>query len=196
MALCDWSNLQQRRRNLARKHCSPREFSSHHQKVSDAACLAMQECMDRLQEKLIPGKAYHLKPLLMQTCSNMFSQYMCTTRFDYDDTSFLKVVKCFDEIFWEINQGYAVDFLPWLSPFYTKHMHKLSSWSEEIRVFIMERIINVRDSFVDEDSEETGKEKKLKSYFIIICFDKSNCIIIKMRANHLLFRGLALTIIN
>lgn len=116
----------------------------------------MEECMERLRAMIIPGEAFHLKPMLMQTCFQFFSEYMCSTRFDYDDESFLRTVRRFDEIFWEINQGYAVDFLPWLSPFYKKHMRNLAIWSEEIRVFIMERIINARVSIVDEDSEETG----------------------------------------
>lgn len=106
----------------------------------------------------------------MQTCSNMFSQYMCSTRFDYDDESFLKTVRRFDEIFWEINQGYAVDFLPWLSPFYKKHMRNLSSWSEEIRVFIMNRIINVRDPIVDEDSEETGNNFEIPIKYNLVYY--------------------------
>lgn len=64
------------------------------------------------------------------------------------------MVNCFDEIFWEINQGYAVDFLPWLSPFYTAHMKKLEFWAKEIRTFILDRIIDVREHELDEGDEE------------------------------------------
>lgn len=64
------------------------------------------------------------------------------------------MVSCFDEIFWEINQGYAVDFLPWLLPFYTNHMRKLENWAKQIRTFILERIIDVRELQLDEDEDE------------------------------------------
>lgn len=157
MALCDWSTLQQKRRNLARKHCSPRDASSYHQKMSDVGCMEMTELLGYLEKTIVLGQECNLKPVLMQTCANMFTQYMCTRRFEYEDEHFISMVRCFDEIFWEINQGYAVDFLPWLAPFYTRHMNKLSSWSTEIRQFIMERIINDREQN-NIDVEETEKD--------------------------------------
>lgn len=64
------------------------------------------------------------------------------------------MVYCFDEIFWEINQGYAVDFFPWLQPFYSGHMRKLESWAKQIRTFILERIIEVREHQLEEGSED------------------------------------------
>jgi cytochrome P450 family 307 subfamily A len=154
LALCDWSNLQQKRRNLARKHCSPRDASSFHQKMSDVGSFEMQELMDHLTVVNTPDKDFHLKPLIMQTAANMFSQYMCSLRFDYEDKEFQTLVRSFDEIFWEINQGYAVDFLPWLAPFYTKHMSKLASWSGYIREFIMTRIIEQRERTMEVDEPE------------------------------------------
>lgn len=79
----------------------------------------------------------------------MFTQYMCSARFDYEDQEFRNVVRTFDKIFWEINQGYAVDFLPWLFPFYTLHLNKLSSWSTYIRKFILTRIIKTHHATLD-----------------------------------------------
>ena len=67
---------------------------------------------------------------------------MCSTSFRYDDIDFKKVVRTFDEIFWEINQGYAVDFLPWLLPIYSQHMKKLGDWASSVRQFILARIID------------------------------------------------------
>jgi cytochrome P450 family 307 subfamily A len=82
-----------------------------------------------------------LKTIVMTACANMFTRYMCTVRFDYDCKEYQNVIRYYDEIFWDINQGYAVDFLPWLSPFYTRHMNKLTFWATEIRKFIMENVI-------------------------------------------------------
>ncbi|KAM7360992.1 cytochrome P450 307a1-like [Cochliomyia hominivorax] len=155
LALCDWSQLQQKRRNLARKHCSPRDATSFYQKISDVGCHEMQEFLGRLSTVVgNQGAKIALKPLVQQTCANMFTQYMCSVRFDYDDEEFQTIVRCFDEIFWEINQGYALDFLPWLSPFYTKHMKKIVHWSETIRKFILEHIINDRERNMDDETTE------------------------------------------
>jgi cytochrome P450 family 307 subfamily A len=78
---------------------------------------------------------------------------MCSTRFDYDDKGFKHIVRNFDEIFWEINQGYAVDFLPWLSPFYHLHMQKLESWSGFIREYLMEKVIDAREDKLNTQAE-------------------------------------------
>lgn len=144
MALCDWSPLQQKRRNLARKHCSPRDTSLQYAKMSEVGCNEMTEFMSRIAKCVTPGKDFHLKSIISQTCFNMFSKYMCSTRFDYDDAAFQQVVHYFDDIFWEINQGYAVDFLPVLAPLYKTHLNRLASWSTTIRSFILSRIIEER----------------------------------------------------
>lgn len=154
LALCDWSHLQQKRRNLARKHCSPRDTSSYYAKMSEVGCNEMEEFMNKIAGCVKPGQDFHLKAIINQTCFNMFSQYMCTARFDYDDVAFQDIVRCFDDIFWEINQGYAVDFLPWLAPFYKNHLKRLASWSSSIRSFILGRIIEQHERILNLDEPE------------------------------------------
>ena len=122
--------------------------------MSEVGCLEMQEFMNEIKLKVTPGKDYYIKPLIQQTCANMFSQYMCSTRFQYDDTDFKNISKCFDDIFWEINQGYAVDFLPFLAPLYNSHMNKIIEWSTEIRRFILDRIVGDRELYLDTDEPE------------------------------------------
>ncbi|XP_055322568.1 cytochrome P450 307a1-like [Sitodiplosis mosellana] len=164
LALCDWSPLQQKRRNLARKHCSPRDTSSYYAKMSDVGCNEMNFFMNKIGDCVKPGQDFHLKSIINQTCFNMFSQYMCTTRFDYDDTAFQGIVRHFDEIFWEINQGYAVDFLPWLAPFYKGHLNRLASWSTNIRSFILSHIIEQRERSLNlEEPERDFTDALLKS---------------------------------
>lgn len=127
--------------------------------MSEVGCNEMTEFMNRIDACVPPGKDYHIKSIISQTCFNMFSQYMCTTRFDYDDTSMHEVVRYFDNIFWEINQGYAVDFLPVLAPLYRTHLDRLSSWSVTIRNFILKRIIekrmNLSEKRLNVDETET-----------------------------------------
>lgn len=140
LALCDWSSLQKTRRSIARTYCSPRFTSIHYDLVNSVGCAEMTDMLEELST--VPANTeYEIKPLVLAACANMFTQYMCSARFTYSDPGFRKTVRYFDEIFWEINQGYAVDFLPWLEPFYARHMRKLSHWSHDIRQFILSRII-------------------------------------------------------
>ncbi|XP_043067847.1 cytochrome P450 307a1 [Drosophila bipectinata] len=153
LALCDWSQLQQRRRNLARRHCSPRESSSYFSKMSEIGCTEIDNLIKQL--KIISfEKSYDIKHLILKASANMFCQYMCSTRFNYKDKEFQKIVEYFDEIFWEINQGYSLDFLPWLKPFYSCHTKKIMHWSTTIRKFILDRIINQREKRVDLDEPD------------------------------------------
>lgn len=123
--------------------------------MNDVGCSELDLFMARLQTIVKPeGQEIQLKPLIMETCANLFSMYMCSTRYDFTDSRFKSMVRNFDEIFWEINQGYAVDFLPWLSPFYTSHMKKLESWSKTIREYILERVIDDRAEKLHEKSED------------------------------------------
>lgn len=92
-----------------------------------------------------------MKAMVLAACANMFSQYMCSLRFPYTLKPFQNVCRHYDDIFWEINQGYAVDFLPWLSPLYSRHMNKLTWWADEIRKFIMEHIVDVHLKTINYD---------------------------------------------
>ena len=124
--------------------------------MNDVGCLEMDECMRRMKSMVVKpqGGEIQLKPMIMETCANLFLLYMCSIRFDYEDVAFKNMVRCFDEIFWEINQGYAVDFLPWLSPFYSSHMKKVESWAKSIRKYILEKVIDSRAEKLQQHSED------------------------------------------
>ncbi|XP_065339920.1 cytochrome P450 307a1-like [Cloeon dipterum] len=141
LALCDWSELQKTRRKIARFYCSPRLSSLQFQQMSAVAEVETQRLITRISAHG-SANALHVKPLIQATCANMFTSYMCTTTFSYDDPAFREFVHSYDEIFWDINQGYAVDFLPWLLPIYQGHMKKLRNWAQSIRQFILTRVIN------------------------------------------------------
>nr|XP_023024245.1 cytochrome P450 307a1-like [Leptinotarsa decemlineata] len=151
LALCDWSDLQKKRRSIARSYCDPKCTSLKFDNANVVAINEMDLFMNELQ-KLPMNEPVDLKTVVLQACANMFTQYMCSTRFSYQDEDFRRAVRHFDEIFWEINQGYAVDFMPWLKPFYEGHMKKLSFWAQEIRTFILERIIDSHKRTIDYNS--------------------------------------------
>ncbi|KAL1130137.1 hypothetical protein AAG570_013075 [Ranatra chinensis] len=147
MALCDWSILQKKRRSIARMYCSPRFSAPNYEHLSQVGVEETQELVQALSSWT--RKPLDLKPLLLAACGNMFTGYMCSTRFDYQDEEFVRVVRYFDQIFWEINQGYAVDFMPWLRPVYRGHLKKLSCWAHDIRKFILTRIIEHHRATLD-----------------------------------------------
>ncbi|XP_023169214.2 cytochrome P450 307a1-like [Drosophila hydei] len=164
LALCDWSQLQQKRRNLARRHCSPRESSSYFCKMSLIGCAEADTLLEELEKVIVPGQPVALKPILNAACANMFIQYMCSMRFEYDDEEFKKIVWFFDEIFWEINQGHPLDFLPWLSPFYNQHTNRIAHWSTTIRKFILDRVLEHRELNIDpEEPDNDFTDALLKS---------------------------------
>jgi cytochrome P450 family 307 subfamily A len=99
------------------------------------------------------SKECKIKPLLQAACFNMFTQYMCTTRFEYDNAAFCKVAETFDKIFWEMNQGYLVDFIPWLSPAYKGHLDRIGTWSQEVRQFILSNIVERHRETLDYSAE-------------------------------------------
>ncbi|KAG8301239.1 hypothetical protein J6590_057499 [Homalodisca vitripennis] len=153
LALCDWSSLQKTRRNIARIYCSPRFASTNYDQLSRVGCAETAELIKAIDSRLAAGQhQLGIKPLIQAACCNMFTQYMCSTRFDYEDKWFAKTVRNFDEVFWDVNQGYAVDFLPWLLPFYKRHMDQLVSWTKEVRQFIMTRIIMDRQKNLDHEN--------------------------------------------
>ena len=152
LALCDWSDLQKARRSLARHYCHPRASSLQFDALSNVLTSESTFMIDEMNRKVNAnvgvGGSIDLKPTLLAMCANVFTHYMCSSRFEYDDPAFQKTVRLFDQIFWDINQGYAVDFLPWLLPAYRRHMQQLTDWGSDIRQFILQHIIQEhRESF-------------------------------------------------
>lgn len=105
---------------------------------------------DKRNENVLNGKM-PVKPIILTAIGNMFTRYMCSKRFGYDHQQFNNVVRVFDEIFWDINQGYVVDYLPWLKMFYTKHLHRLTDWANFIRGFILDEIIEPKRNKLDQN---------------------------------------------
>ncbi|XP_050522706.1 cytochrome P450 307a1-like [Daktulosphaira vitifoliae] len=163
LALCDWSWLQEARRKIARMYCSPKVCSSNYQLLDTIASEELEVFLDSLAsvcDEKAEYRSIQIKPLLLMSCANMFLRFMCTKQFSYDDREFQSMVRTFDEIFWDINQGYAIDFMPWLKPFYVKHISQLSKWSTSIREFIMKTIITERSTYTAVEDNEPYEEKE------------------------------------
>lgn len=94
-----------------------------------------------------------IKEKLLLTSGNIFLNYFCSTRFE-NDPEFVDFVKNFDEIFYEVNQGYAYDFLPMLGIFYQSDIKRVQKYSKDIREFVLKKIIKNRLDEMEESTTE------------------------------------------
>lgn len=97
---------------MARLYCSPRLSSLHYDTLTNVASLELECFLERVGSMTGSTKeaptSVNIKPLIQAACCNIFSGYMCSTRFSYEDTAFRNIVHLFDEIFWEINQVLSI----------------------------------------------------------------------------------------
>lgn len=121
-------------------------------------------CFSLLQFSKTAGSPVLAKIPIQWCAMNVFLQYMCDLKFEYSDPKFQKVVKEFDLIFEDINNGHPTDFLPWLSPFFNSHLMAIKELASNIRTFILEHIIN----------EQVNNE----------CPDKTKNVLEGLLANH------------
>lgn len=131
-------------------HTFPRNFTNRFNELNN---LIIEEINCTLDGSHI-DRVVAIKPIIMNICANVFSQYFASYRFDPEDPKFQKLVKNFDLIFYEVNQGYAADFIPILLPFHHLNLKRMDQMTEEIRKIMLDTIINDRyDNWV-EGSEE------------------------------------------
>lgn len=145
MAFCNWSDVQKMRREMLNRHTFPRNFSIRFQHLNDIIKNQMQTLVGDIQAKRSsPDAAIEIKPIIMESCANMFFQYYCSRGFSSSNPQFQKLIKNFDKVFWEVNQGYAADFLPFLLPLHAKNLKRMEKCTHEIRDFINENVIEDR----------------------------------------------------
>lgn len=143
MAFCNWSELQKNRRDMLVPHSFPRNFSLRFDQLNDIISNQTQLMNEEIEMNV--EKTIEIKPIILRTCANIFTQYFCSRSFSSADKGFTKMINNFDKIFYEVNQGYAADFLPFLLPiFHKKNLKQMESWSHEIRAFIVDNIIENR----------------------------------------------------
>lgn len=152
LAFCDWSDVQKARRDMLIPHTFPRNFSQRFDKLNDIVFDQMHTMVGDL--KLRSVGEVEIKPVLLETCANIFTQFFASKNFENSDVKFQKMIKSFDKIFYEVNQGYAADFLPFLLPLHQRNFKRLENWSHGIRDFILENIVEDRFETKTDEYEE------------------------------------------
>ena len=109
-----------------------------------------------------------IKDLLVKSSSNIFNSYFCSfSRRSYNDPAHNNYCEAFDKVFWEVNNGRAVDFLPWLLPMMGKEMGEVKQWTRQVRSFVVDELMeerrekrsdekdrNMMDCFLDQVEED------------------------------------------
>ncbi|CAG9861998.1 unnamed protein product [Phyllotreta striolata] len=149
LAFCDWSDTQKARRDMLRSHTFPRAFTNSFVALEN---LISRETL-RMLAQVTPGEDVELKPILAKNCANIFFAHFCSKRFDVDDARFGDLVQNFDEIFYEVNQGYAADFLPFLRPLLKRNMARMRGLTRDIRRFVEEEVVGERYELFDAEDE-------------------------------------------
>ena len=147
LAFCDWSELQKIRRDMLKVHTFPKTFTDKYNQLKNI--------ISRETENLLTSipTGTNIKDNVLKTCANIFTRHFCSLSFTYEDDEFQKMVRNFDEVFFEVNQGYLADFLEFLLPFHTKRLSRISSATRDIRQFVCKRIIGKRrENFKQNDS--------------------------------------------
>lgn len=136
------------------QHSFPRNFSARYAQLNDIVAFEMRDMIASIAQQNPAASAgggarvMAIKPLLLRTCANVFTQYFCSRRFDAaSDAGFRRMVGNFDKIFYEMNQGYLADFLPALLPvFHARNLRQMQRYAHEIRDFILGSIVEERRS--------------------------------------------------
>lgn len=127
---------------MLRAYTFPRAFTARYNQLNGVIANEMDllvSHLDSLSSTSVPAK-----PLILHSCANIFVTYLCSKSFPLEHTGFRSMVENFDKVFYEVNQGYAADFLPFLMPLHHRNMMRMGAWSHEIRRFVVENIISER----------------------------------------------------
>lgn len=142
LAFCNWSEVQKTRRDMLRTHTFPRAFSARYNELNQIIGEEMNFMINHLDS--LSNTNVHAKPLILHSCANVFITYLCSKNFHLGHDGFRHMVANFDKVFFEVNQGYAADFLPFLMPLHHRNMARMAHWSHEIRRFVIKSIISDR----------------------------------------------------
>ncbi|XP_003747195.1 cytochrome P450 307a1 [Galendromus occidentalis] len=123
VALCDWSSKQKTRRDILYPPLHPKGGSCMQMKLCSAVEQQFGLLLDKLKDSNgVPGSP---RDSLLRATGNIFYEAICSTTFDWSDPEFGKVADLYNEVFFELFQGYAIDFMPWLKPLYASRLQGL-----------------------------------------------------------------------
>ncbi|KAG5875208.1 hypothetical protein JTB14_016986 [Gonioctena quinquepunctata] len=160
LAFCDWSDTQKAKRRILKVHTFPRVFTEKFHTLENLICDANQSLISQIES----GSSTDLKQLILLNTANIFFRHFCSRGFNLKDPKFVEVVENFDEVFYEVNQGHAADFLPFLMPLHRKNMQRMNRLTQKIRDFVEDVIIENRFEEFNFQSEPNDYVESLIHY--------------------------------
>ncbi|RZC36406.1 p450 domain containing protein [Asbolus verrucosus] len=148
LAFCNWSTTQKTRRDMLKAYTFPRAFTNRFYTLEELIAIDTRSVISSINEGFLPTK-----PIISRACANIFTRHFCSKNFDLADETFIEMVENYDDIFYEVNQGYAADFLPFLMPFHEKNLKRIGNLTHRIRDFVLTHIIGTRFDDLDVESE-------------------------------------------
>ncbi|KAK7075343.1 hypothetical protein SK128_002540 [Halocaridina rubra] len=139
LALCDYSELQKKRITMVRNYLTFRGEKSFFESFENSIAVEMPVLKDKLDRQL--NKTINAKEILSYCAMNIFTGYMCSKKFDYQDEIFQDLVRKYDYIFEDINNSHVIDVLPILAPFFSSYINSLKNTTSGIKKFIMNSVI-------------------------------------------------------
>ncbi|XP_044260126.1 cytochrome P450 307a1-like [Tribolium madens] len=159
LAFCNWSLTQKTRRDMLKAYTFPRAFTNRFYTLEELINSGTKSVISALSTNTSPTKS-----IISRNCANIFTRHFCSKNFNVDEKSFIEMVDNYDEIFYEVNQGYAADFLPFLLPFHEKNLKRVNGITHKIRDFVLEQIIESRFDNFDPQSEPDDYVESLIKY--------------------------------
>ena len=142
LAFADNSDEQKGRKNILKKFTFPHAHSDLGTKLDQPCMEECQHLVQYIRKSMMENQndddskvRMDMKPLVAKACANIFNRFFCSVeRCSYEDKEFEGYCQNFDEVFWEVNNGRAVDFLPWLMPFFqqTEAAHSMKEGMYEV----------------------------------------------------------------
>ncbi|XP_054715573.1 cytochrome P450 307a1-like [Uloborus diversus] len=164
IALCDWSDKQKTRREIAFPFMHPRMSTLSGDRMNTIIMSELQEMVRSLSSNL--NVTLETRPFLLFTTANIFYQYICNKRFPAEDGNFQNVVRIYDLVFRELFQGFAIDFMPWLKMFNQQRLQELKDLAENVS--------NVTGPLFVEHEKDIDYEKPRDLIDIFLCHLKEH----------------------
>lgn len=148
IAFCNWSNIQKIRRDMLKVYTFPRAFTNKFYDLEEIILNNTQHLVASIEENTLLTKS-----TIAEVCASIFIKHFSSTSVDLKSKSFIEMVNNYDKIFYEVNQGYAADFIPFLLSFHKNRINKINNLTHQIRDFVLSQMIKNRFENLNKNSE-------------------------------------------
>lgn len=209
LALCNWSSIHRDRRKFCKRGIVPNRFSSRNQLLETIIIRLVAKFVDKIDKQeptllshnnnnnnsnkstpspemdaTIGAERPHFivtKEDILFLTSDIFMDFLCNESYAHSDPEYRDFVYGCDFVFWDINQSYLIDFLPFLTSLGLgfSYLKRLKRVTDFLRDFIDDKIFEPRrqkhiesckkgvDKFkgvLSEHTNEEDEEEKSEDY--------------------------------